>query len=183
MPKREKRTFLEFAYELLDEDKIDDFLDFVQFLRENQLVKESQLSKTKATSYSRMVHYTKELSGKICALNLTGIQSYKPDGSWSISPHNLFFRDYNEYITDEKLKAFILNSIKIKKCPGCDGSRCNVARADWVRNDLTIFGENFNDICNIKFINPSGEALELAKELVLITKNIIADKLARNIGE
>ena len=176
--KREKRTFLEFAHELLDEDKINDFLDFVQFLRENQLVKESQLSKTKSTSYSTMVHFDgHRKNDKICALNLTGIESYKPDGGWSIMPNNLFFSDYGKYVTDEKLKAFILDFIRIKKCRGCDGSRCYGGKEEWDRSNTTIFGEDFNDVCKIKFISPSGETLEHAKELVLITKKIIANKL------
>ena len=177
MPKREKRTFLEFAHELLDEDKIDNFLDFVQFLKDNQLVKENQISKTKSTSYSTMIHYTKGISGKICALNLTDIKSYKPDGGWSIMPNNLFFRDYDKYVAAEKLKAFILDSTRIKKCRGCEVNRGFGGTIEWVSNNLTVFGEDFSNICNIRFRNPSGEMLERAKELILITKNIIVDKL------
>ena len=176
MPKREKRTFLEFAQELLDEDKIGDFLDFVQFLRKNRLVKENQISKTKSTAYSTMINYTKGRSGSICSLNLWSVKSYKPDGGWSIFPSNLFFCDYDKYVTDEKLKAFILSFERIKTCRGCDGSGCYGGEADWVKTNLTIFGENFNNVCKMKFINPNGETLEYAKELILITKNIIIDK-------
>ena len=180
MPKREKRTFLEFAHELLDEDKIGDFLDFVQFLRNNHLVKESKISITRSTAYSTMIHYTKEKFGGICGLHLTSIKSYKPDGGWNIIPNNRFFREYGEYITDEKLKAYILSAVKIKKCHGCEINKCWGGDIVWSKNNLILFGEDFSNICNIKFSNPSGKSLERAKELVLVTKNIIDDKIAGN---
>ena len=180
MAKREKRTFLEFAHELLDKDKIDNFLDFIQFLKNNQLVKESQLTLTKSTSYSTMIHYTKDINGKICALNLNSIKRYKPDGSWSIAPNNIFFNAYENYVTDEKLQEFIINSINFIKCRGCDGSNCNGGGEHFGlgKDNLTIFGKNLKNVCNgspLLIISPSGEALELAKKLVLTTKDIIID--------
>jgi len=178
--KKIKPTFVELAIDLLDKDKIDNFLDFVKFLNEKQFLSDKQLASRSGSGYSRMIHYKKD---KICALNLNSIVRYKPDGSWSICPNNIFFDDYDKYITDEKLKEFVLNSINFIKCRGCNGSQCMRGREDLTGEwSMSIFGRDFINVCSgtpLMIISPSGETLECAKELVLITQNIIADKLAR----
>jgi len=171
-------TFIEKAVALLDKDKIDNFLDFVKFVSEKQYVSERRLASRSGKGYSIMLHYKKE---KICALNLNSIVRYKPDGSWSISPHNIFFQHYDRYITDEKLKAFVLDSINYIKCRGCNGSLCMRGREDSTGKMAYVnFRKGLNKCCSgtpLLIISPSGETLERAKELVLVTQSIIADKL------
>ena len=170
--KKIKQPFVELAMDLLDSDKIDPFLDFAKFVEENPLT-----SCKGGGRYSRLINYKRNT---VCILNLNSIKRYTPDGSWSIVPNSLYFYDYDKYVTDENLKEFIINSINFIKCRGCDGAGCHGGRENWGKDNLTIFGKNFKNVCNgfpLMIISPSGKALEHTKELILITKNIINDQL------
>ena len=172
---KKKPTFVELALDLLDKDKIDIFLDFIRFLKENQLTLKKQ------STYIQVVSYKKE---HICSLCLFSNEKYKPDGNWGISPINIFFNEYDLYVTNEKLKKLIICSLNFNLCKGCNGSQnpyCNGGSEHLGKTKLTIFGKIFNNVCNgvpLKIISPDKEELELVKELVLISKKIIADKLA-----
>ena len=159
--KRATPTIAEFASNYLDADKLDHFLDFVSFVKKNQL------GLRKGAAYSWGVFYKGVF---ICNLDLYGPKRYKPDGNWDIRPKNLFFDEYDRHVTDAEEREFILNAINFIKCRGCDGSGC------MGRDNLTIFGKNFKNVCNgfpLLIISPEGEALENAKKLVLATKDII----------
>ena len=144
-------------------------MDFAKFVNENGLT-----LRKGGGMYTSFVCYKKE---KICALDLYSIRRYKPDGTWDIRPNNLLFDDYDKYVTDDKLKEFILKSLNFILCPRCNGGQC-IGRDE----NITIFGKSFSYVCSgspLLIMNPQNEALERAKELVLITKNIIDDnKLA-----
>ena len=108
----DKSTFIEKAMDLLDHDKLGDFLDFVGFIKESQI----KLPLTSGNGFSTMIYIkNKKTENKIGALNLNSVVRYKPDGSWSITPNNIFWDDYDKHITDEKLKEFVLNSINYIK--------------------------------------------------------------------
>lgn len=71
-------------------------------------------------------------------------------------------------------KGFILN---IVTAPLCENRDC------WKRKNETIFGQKFDEICRcwpFKVNNSDGTVLERLKELVLASKNIIADLNAAN---
>jgi hypothetical protein len=83
-------------------------------------------------------------------------------------------------VTDERLQSFIADSINYIKCRGCDGSGCD-GGGDYGlgKDNLTIFGKNYKNVCNgspFMIISPTGEALGLTKELMMVIKEIIVNK-------
>jgi len=168
--KKPKLTFYEHAANSLAENTLNDLLGFVKFAEENQLKVDKKPVYLQGISYKK-VH--------ICTFTLTTTQMYgKPDGSWGIWPNSLFFNDYDKYVTDPELKEFILSSVNYMLHRGCDGSKCNTVP------NITIFGKAFDNACSggpIFIKNPEGKTLKQAKELVLLVKYIIDDKIACNV--
>jgi len=168
MPEKKINSKLvELSTSVLDNDKINDFLDFVSFLINNELSLQNK------STYSWWVSYKK---ARICTINLYGEIRYKPDGSWSIYPKGEFFTEYDKYVIDADVRKLILNSLNFNLCDKCKGDGC--ANFEKRQYRTTIFGKNCSSICSgipIKIINPCGQSLEYAKHLILITKNIIAD--------
>ena len=169
-----KLTFIELAENLLDKDKIDDFLDFINFTKEHSLIKSSLFTSRSWKSYGRMIHYKKVKIGALC---LYSIKRSKPDGSWCFFPDSKFFYEYNKCITDEKMKEFVINSMNYIKCRGCNGSQCMNGREDLTGEwKMPLFGKDFINVCSgmpLMIISPSGDDLELTKQLVLLTKDIL----------
>jgi hypothetical protein len=145
---------------LLDGEKLKSFLDF------NESLKNKQLSKGATTKgNSGYIGYAIRYKGyMIC--HFRAYQDY-----WFIS----YFKsvDINKckgFVSDE-LKEFILeNIVTIPPCQGCQG-----------RDNKIIFDKHFDKVCGchlLRLNNPDGKALEYAKKLILINKNIVDDILA-----
>jgi len=159
-----KMTLAEMATNVLDKDKLENFMDFIAFVKENKMTLRRPSTYTWEVSYKKV---------SICTANLYSVERYKPDGSWSIRPNNHLFDDLGKSVTDADLQALILNAMNYILCRGCSGGQC------MGRETLTIFGKEFSGVCSgspIMIISPEGEALEHAKELTLITKKLIADR-------
>jgi len=164
-----KKPLAQISAELLNEVHLDDFLNFVQFSKDNKF------SLKRKASYRWDLYYKKKL---ICGLCLYSVESYIPDGSWSIWPHNLFFHEYDECITADNLKKLLVSSLKFNSCRGCNDSGCGKRSSDkrLGSDNLTLFGTNYKNVCSgvpFIFANPAKETLEHVKELILISKNII----------
>jgi len=151
----EKPRFVQEGEKLLAGDKLANYLDFGDFVKEN---KASKIATTKPTShYSRWaVKYKKRM---IC--HFRAYNDY-----WFIS----FFKsvDINQYepFISSEMKAYILTKIAINPgCSSCEG-----------RKDRLILGKHYDAVCGchlLCFRNPEGEDLERAKELLLITKRVV----------
>lgn len=150
-----KSRFDQDAEDFLSGEKLMNYLDFADFLKKNKVTK-SATSKPSSQNSSWAVRYKKRM---ICHF-----RAWR-DG-WFIS----FFKsvDINQYepfITSE-MKAFILDNIATK--PGCKGCKGN--------KDRMIFGQKFDVVCGchlLIFVNPNGDNLARAKELVLATKKVV----------
>jgi len=152
-------TIEEMVTDLIDGDKLKNFLDFNDFLKNNRFAK----AKTAKNSCTWAV---KHKNMNICSLRVR-------NDHWYITYFKGFtrkkwFDKCEKYITDE-LKQFILDNININTAPGiCCGGVQNV----------TILGEKFANVCHCHplWVNsPNGKALDYAKELVLIGKNIVTE--------
>ena len=134
-------------------------LDFVEWLRENQLPPRW------AGIFAWKVYYKNQY---ICYINF----SYPAKGSWEVKPNRLFFEEYGKYITDDELKKFVLDDIV--HLPGCN-------RECGRKKNIEFLGKRFDEICSCwPFVikNPDGAALEKLKKLVLVSRDIIADLAA-----
>ena len=158
----EKQKLEEIAADLLDENNTKNFLDFNEFLRNNKVSK----SKTDKAGTSWSVRYKNKI-----------ILHYRiRKDFWFISYFKGFtqekwFEKCEKYLTEE-LRDFILNNINTN--PGCGTCK-------GVENQV-VLGKTFDRVCHCHALllhNPDSKALEYAKELVSINKNI-ADDIAAN---
>ena len=154
-----EKKFIELAAKLLDGDKLKSLLGFNEFLKNNKFQKRQTGVKNLGISYN---------SYEICSLRLG-------EGFWLIS----YFKDYynsaklfekcEEYFTGE-LKEFVLSNINtapgsVTACKTCGTPKSKV-----------ILGQAFDEVCNCHQIvlrNPDGKALEYAKEIVLIARDVV----------
>ena len=158
--KKVKLTIEEIAAEFLDGDKLKNFLEF------NESLKKKNLSKS-TTSTGKNGYQGWAVRYKSCMI--CHFRAYKD--YWFIS----YFKsvDINkseEYISDE-LKKFMLGNITSPLCLGCKG-----------HDNRMILGKKHEKVCGCHLLhlkNPSGKALEYAKELIMINRNIVDDITAK----
>jgi len=149
-----KPSIEEIAADFLDGEKLKNFLDF------NESLKKKNLSKS-ATSTGKNGYQGWAVRYK--GYMIAHFRAYKD--YWFIS----YFKsvDINkceEFVSDE-LKEFILGNIVTPLCQGCKG-----------HDNRMILGKKFNKVCGCHLLhlkNPEGKALEYAKELIVINKNIV----------
>jgi len=72
----------------------------------------------------------------------------------------------------------LINSLNFNLCRGCNGGGYGSRSSDerLVKDNLTLFGTNYKNVCNgMLFIiaSPAAETLEHTKELMVIAKNIL----------
>ena len=151
------------ATNLLDTDKLKEFLDFYDFLHKNKLGKKK--TGRKISSYSWAITYK---SRRIGGFKFHG-------NSWTIGLFNLFpaanwFEKIGKYLNAELIDFILANINSTSSC--CVKGVCHS-----VENKI-ILGRLFNNrVCGcetVKLINPDDKALKYVKELVLIGKEIIA---------
>lgn len=148
------------AAEILEGDELNSLLDFVRFLRDNKLTPRW------ASSNSWTIRYKNK---GLCYIKIDSRKRL-----WNARPERSFFDEYDKYITDIDLKAFIL---EIVNPPLCENRDC------WKRREEAIFGKKFTEVCRcwpFKVDNPEGVVLERLKELILVSKNIIIELTAAN---
>ena len=158
-----KPKIAEIAENFLDGEKLKNFLDFNESLKQKNLSK-SATSTGKNGYQGWAVRYKGSM---ICHF-----RTYKD--YWFIS----YFKSVNinkcEGLISDELKEFILANIVSPLCQGCKG-----------HDNRIILGKKHDKVCGCHLLhlkNPSGQALEYAKELLLINKAIV-DNTAENKTE
>jgi hypothetical protein len=151
------------AGDYLSGDKLQELLGFAAFLRDNKLTPRWQSVNSWSVKYkNKLVCYVK--------INAHFGEAYV-EGSWFVSHSNFtrekWFGGYEDFMTDEAVKNFVLDNIQAPVCAekGCQGVR-----------DKVIFGKKFDAVCNcwcLRLQNLSGEPLELEKRLVLSIRDFI----------
>jgi len=158
------------ARELLDEEKLENVLDFFEFLKSNKLTPRWY------TSDSWVVKYKNKT---VCKIKLNWMPRASDKGNfWGIysAPFTRenWFENYDSYITDDGLKGFIWDHINPPH--GCSQQGGTVRCKGWP--DVTILGKTYKAVCGCHSLvvkNPDGKTLEYAKEFVLVIKTFIAD--------
>jgi len=140
----------------LEGDKLKNALDFIAFLRENNMNPRWH----SANSW----RVTGKKSKGICRIDLGGNKhawhSHFTIGDWQISDLEGLERKYLEpYIADDKISAFVWENVKpCRKCCTC-GPR-------W----RSYAGKEFTDCCGFVIVNPGPKELEIAQILVQANK-------------
>jgi len=139
------------------------------FLRENKMT----------TPWGATNSWKINFKGKnVAGVSTTGTAPYRGlgDNSWGLGFAYHGFGDFEgiidneQYAITENQKNLIWDTLReCQKCPYL----CNPGAP------MTIFGKKFDSVCHAWFslTNPSGEALDLAKKIVLFNKNAIINKL------
>jgi len=152
-----KKNFKLAVSKLLTGDKLANILGFYAFLKENKL----------SVSLTATNSWTVKFKGKrVCYFRAH-------EDYWFISyfkRSSEIFELCEKYATNE-LKDFIHSNIKADLgCNGCVGDGSKI-----------ILGKTYDTICwcHPIWVNcPDGESLKLAKELVLVGKNVVAEMIA-----
>lgn len=152
--------------ELLGEDKLENVLSFLEFLKANKLTPRWY------TTNSWVVKYKNK---EVCRIKLDWMpRPSDKESFWAIC-YNHFTRQKwfsVDDITVDGLKEFIWNNINPPH--GCNRKegRCK----GW--QNVTILGKSFKAVCGcypLVVKNPDGKTLEYVKEFVLLIKDVIAD--------
>ncbi|MCL2547265.1 MAG: hypothetical protein FWE06_08785 [Oscillospiraceae bacterium] len=153
---------------LLSEDKLENVLDFLVFLKANKLTPRWY------TTDSWVIKYKNK---KVCQIKLNWVpRPSDKENFWGIYCDHFTRQEwllhYEGNITDDGLKEFIWNNINPPY--GCNKKegRCK----GW--SDIKVLDKNFKAICGcfpLVIKNPNGKTLAYAKEYVLIVKDFIAD--------
>ena len=156
------------AKERFTGDRLENMLDFLDFLKSNKLTPRWY------TSDSWVVKYKNK---KICQIKFNWMPrpSDKED-FWGIYFDHFtrqeWFSGHDKIIANDELKEFTLNNINPPHgCKRKEG-RCTG------RSDMMILGKQFKAVCAcFPFLikNPGSKTLKHAKEYVLLIKNCIAD--------
>ena len=150
----------EIAKILFDGDKLKNFLDFNEFLKENKM---SKASTAKTASRWQVKSKNRRLCHLIASKDYWAITFYKDKEILEKS---------EKYLSDE-LKTFILeNIVTIPGCSNKEGVPCKGI------DNVVIFGKKFDKICGchtLNLHNPDGKILEYAKQIVLINKMTASD--------
>lgn len=164
--KTSKPKIEEIITDVLDDDALDNALDFVAFLRANKLSPRWASLNAWAVSYRNQ---------RICYIRVSGTAHYHnlEDGAWHINHVNYgqtnLVEDENEQcIPDKKLRDIVWNNVKYcAKCYNCKPG-----------NIVTVFEKQFNEVCHswLTMKNPNTEILNCAKKIVLMRKQSIANK-------
>ena len=159
--KKVKTKIEEIAASFLDGEKLENFLEFNESLKQKNLSK-SATSTGKNGYQGWAVRYRGYM---ICHF-----RAYKD--YWFISYFKSVDINKCEALVSYELKEFILENIVSPLCQGCKG-----------HDNRIILGKKHEKVCGCHLLhlkNASGKALEYAKELVLINKaivdNLSADK-------
>jgi len=154
----------EIAESFLDGDNLNHFMDLLGFLKDNKLNPRWDYINRWSFNYKNK---------KVCYIRIND------DGTWIFYPNQFgskhfsdWFMEYNQYITDDEVKAFVWANLQQDK-------RC--ARECKGIENIVILGKEFKRICfcwTIGVTNPERVDLECAKKLVVTIKNIIADLAA-----
>ena len=154
----------EIAASVLDEEKLNAFLDFYDFLSKNKLGKRK--TGRSISSHSWAITYKNQRIGGFAFHG----------NAWTIIFFNLFpskewFARCEKYLTVELKDIILANIDTTSSC--CVKGICNSVESP------TILGKMFNcRVCAcgpIKLLNPDGKTLEYAKELALIGKSVITE--------
>jgi hypothetical protein len=154
-----KQSIEEMVSEYLQNDNLDNFITFYKFLKDNKL------TVTIPKKILRNSWTIKHKGKKIGAIKI-----WQKDGwFFSIVMYNQYIDalTFEKYITETQ-RAFLLGSLRtIPPCPGCKG-----------HDNVDFLGSKYNTVCmcwpHFQW-NLSGEALDFAKQLILINKKIVAD--------
>ncbi|MCL2545667.1 MAG: hypothetical protein FWE06_00535 [Oscillospiraceae bacterium] len=150
------------AAEFLSEDKLHDIINFTDFLHDNGL---------KLRWAARNAWTVKFFCNPI----MSRLRINTDEKSWNVQLN--FFYKYNDKITDDGLKNFVWENLYYSRA-GChqdaDGNCRNQSCAN-------VLGKKIDRVCccgQIKIVNPTGQAVECIKALVLIAKEIVENAIA-----
>ena len=164
------------AREILDEDKLVNVLDFLEFLKNNKLTPRWYATNSWSVKYKNKT---------VCKIKLNWMPRSSDKGDYWGIYHAHFTREkwfvnYDRYITDDGLKEFIWDNINPPYA--CSQKGGTVRCKGWP--NMTILGKSFKSVCGCYSLvvkNPDGKTLEHAKDFVLIIKNYIADLVAMDL--
>lgn len=151
--KKTKPQIEEIIGGFLDGDELKNAMDFVAFLRANNM--------NPRWSSTNSWRVTGKRSKEICNIQLGGAKgawmSYLKTGDWVIGGLESVGREYlDAFIPFDEIRAFIWASIKpCTRCCSC-GPRLNRVYA----------GKEVDECCGIRMVNPDAKRLEYVKKIV-----------------
>ena len=134
---------------ILSGDALKRALDFAEHLKANDM---------HYTGNHCEIHYKDK-----CACYIYLDQSCQVHGPWTIWTEGKYTSEHENVPMDKRMKEIAWANVST--CLNC-GNSCNPGHCE------TIFGKDFNNVCNaiLRFRNPDTETLECVKKLLLYRK-------------
>ena len=157
MPENEVIPELENTFkEVLTDDVLKNALDFMEFLRVNEIV---QIGKYEMKYKNECVCY---------------IDTRNEQHSWIVWTAGDYSNECKNFPIDDQTKEIAW--IHANKCGNCEGTDCKPGKTK------IIFGKEFTNICcgaevDMYFKNPDADTLKGLMKLILMRKNIINNNI------
>ena len=149
--KKTRPKFEDVAGSFLSGEVLENALDFVAYLRENNM------APARASTNAWKAAYKNK---GVCYVRIP-YESNDPNSrtnTWNIGPPG---DDCLTFPMTDRMKEILWSSVK--QCNACNGRYIGKKRPCNFGTDRTIFGREFKRVCGYAIKNPSGEALDFAK--------------------
>ena len=148
-----------FIGEILTGDAQQNALEFVEYLRANEMLFERCRNGCWENKPYWLIKYQNEY---VCFVLINGYE----EGHWTIWSNDSDSNWFEDFPLDEHIKEIVWKNIDF--CVKCNGD-CSQGKRK------TIFGKEFNDVCRttMRFVNPDAETLKCVKKMVEIIKKDI----------
>jgi hypothetical protein len=154
----EQKKRIEDAFnEFLTGDELKNALDFVEFLRANEMIYNGE----------HEIRYKDECACYIDTPN-------DEQRWWRVWTVGDYSNEYEGFPIDERTKEIAWSNVV--KCGNCDDCDRDPGKTE------VIFGKEFVNVCNgtdnlaMRFVNPDAEALECVKKMVEMTRYVIDNR-------
>ena len=159
-----KQRMEDIIYEVLADDEQKNALDFVVFLRANNL----QFEKAKDGYWQDKPYWLIKYEGEyVCFIFINGSPAKYTDESegWAIwtETNDSYSSCYSNAQREQRMKDIALRNVDI--CANCDpAGSCAGGRRKM------IFGKEFGNVCRctFRFDNPNSEAVDCVRKLIVI---------------
>ena len=156
-----------FISKILPKDAQKRALDFISYLRKNEMLFERGVG-----YWSDKFYWVVKYKGEcVCFILINDTEDKTEAAGWTVWSDDSDLNWFADFLLDENVRETAWKNVDI--CVNCGGCKNPGGTSK------TIFGKNFDSVCitAMKFVNPEAEELKCMKKMVEISKKNILKEM------